>query len=249
MKRILTAIVLVAIATAALRSLGLAPTAKASSNVTVYLPLAMGGSGGQTSTPTPEPTPTHVDPAQLKADVVTAVNVERQKAGCALVAANVDLASGAQMWSDYLAAHNTLSHSFALDADWYLHHGYTRTDWLYENIAGGTDTGAQTVALWMSDEGHKAAILAGCANTSTSFDIGVGVNANRWTLAIGELYNERMPDTTTAQAPMRGCLRCVFAALRAIVCRLRPPHAEVPHARSTFQATRSCRSSTCYQSL
>nr|MDQ2998576.1 hypothetical protein [Chloroflexota bacterium] len=93
MKCILTAIVLVGITTAALSSLGHTPTTKASANATVYLPLAMGGSGAQTSTPTPHPTPPHVDPAQLKADVIAAVNAERQQAGCALVTENVDLAT------------------------------------------------------------------------------------------------------------------------------------------------------------
>ena len=193
MKRILSAIVLVAIATAALSNLGHAPSAKASANDTVYLPLVMGGAGTQTSTPTPEPTPeptpTTVDPAQLKADVIAAVNAERAKAGCALVTENVDLGNGAQAWSDYMVAHNTLSHSFALDANWYVEHGYTRTDWLYENVAAGPRTGTDVVAVWMSDEGHKATILAGCANTTHPFDVGIGFTNDRWVLAIGELHD------------------------------------------------------------
>ncbi|MDQ2998577.1 MAG: hypothetical protein M3R61_16195 [Chloroflexota bacterium] len=54
----------------------------------------------------------------------------------------------------------------------------------------------------MSDEGHKAAILAGCANTTHTFDIGIGWQYHTWVLAIGELYNERMLDTPTARVPM-----------------------------------------------
>jgi uncharacterized protein YkwD len=193
MKRILSAIVLVAIATAALSNLRHTPSAKASSNDTVYLPLAMGGSDAQTSTPTPEPTPeptpTTVDPAQLKADVIAAVNAERQNAGCAPGVEKASLSTAAQAWSDYMVANNVFGHSFALDANWYVEHGYMRTDWLSENVNVGPHSGADAVALWMSDEGHKAAILAGCANRSNTFDVGVGFNNYRWTLAIGELHD------------------------------------------------------------
>ena len=193
MKRFFTAFVLVAIATAALSNLGHTPSAKTSSNYTVYLPLAMGGSGNQTSTPTPEPTPeptpATVDPAQLKADAIAAVNAERQKAGCAPVTENVDLGNGAQAWADYMVANNVFGHSFALDANWYVEHGYTRSDWLYENVNVGPHSGADAVALWMSDEGHKAVILAGCANMTHTFDVGVGFNNYRWVLAIGELHD------------------------------------------------------------
>ena len=192
MKRFFTAFVLVAIATAALSNLGNTPSAKTSSNDTVYLPLAMGGSDTQTSTPTPEPTPeptpATVDPAQLKADAIAAVNAERQKAGCAPVTENVDLGNGAQAWADYMVA-NGYGHSFALDASWYVEHGYTRSDWLYENVAAGYPDAASVVAAWMSDEGHKAVILAGCANTTHTFDIGVGYNNHAWVLAIGELHD------------------------------------------------------------
>ena len=187
MKRILTTIALIAIAAYALSNLFLTPTTKAGSNYSVYLPMVTNGSNGQSTnpTPTPEPTPT-VDPAQLKADVIVAVNNERAKAGCAPVSAQADLGNGAQAWADYMLA-NGYGHSFALDADWYLKHGYTRTDWISENIAGGGSP-TQVVATWMSSEAHRAVILTGCANTDHTFDIGVGYNSN-WVLAIGELHN------------------------------------------------------------
>ncbi len=193
MKRILTTIALIAIAAYALSNLFLTPTAKAGSNYTVYLPMLANGSNGQPSNPTPTPEPTTtptptVDPAQLKADAIAAVNSERAKAGCAPVSAQADLANGAQAWADYMVA-NGYGHSFAVDANWYVEHGYTRTDWLSENIAAGYFDAASVVAAWMSDEGHKAVILAGCANTTHTFDVGVGYNNHAWVLAIGELYN------------------------------------------------------------
>lgn len=189
MKRILTTIVLIAIAVCILSNLFHTPKAKAGSNYTVYLPMLANDSNGQSTNPTPEPTTTPtptVDPAQLKADLIAAVNNERAKAGCAPVSAQADLANGAQAWADYMLA-NGYGHSFALDADWYLKHGYTRTDWVSENIAG-SGSPAQVVAAWMSSEAHRAVILAGCANTDHAFDIGVGYNSN-WVLAIGELHN------------------------------------------------------------
>jgi uncharacterized protein YkwD len=192
MKGKLTTIVLIAIAAYALSNLFHTFTAKAGSNYSVYLPVVTNGSNGQSSNPTPTPEPTTtptVDPAQLKADVIVAVNNERAKAGCAPVSAQADLGNGAQAWADYMVANNTYGHSFALDANWYMEHGYTRTDWVSENVAAGPRTGADVVALWMSDEGHKAVILTGCANTSNTFDIGVGFNTYDWVLAIGELHN------------------------------------------------------------
>jgi len=187
MKRILPAIVLIAIAACILSKLLHTPTTKAGSNYSVYLPMLANGSNGQSTNPTPEPTTTPtVDPAQLKADLIAAVNNERAKAGCALASAQADLGNGAQAWADYMLA-NGYGHSFALDADWYLKHGYTRTDWVSENIAG-SGSPAQVVAAWMSSDAHRAVILTGCANTDHAFDIGVGYNSN-WVLAIGELHN------------------------------------------------------------
>jgi uncharacterized protein YkwD len=184
MKRILPAIVLIAIAAYAVMSATHARTTRADSEFVAHLPLiANGAAGGQ---PTPQPTPQPVDPAQLKAEVIAAVNAERQNAGCALVSAQADLGNGAQAWADYMLA-NGYGHSFALDADWYLKHGYTRTDWVSENIAG-SGSPAQVVAAWMSSDAHRAVILTGCANTDHAFDIGVGYNSN-WVLAIGELHN------------------------------------------------------------
>jgi uncharacterized protein YkwD len=155
----------------------------------VYIPLIAKGAHSQPGTPTPVPTQPPVDPAQKHAEVIAAVNDERAKAGCALVVEDATLTAAAQAWSDYMVANNVINHSVYIDVDWYLNHGYTRTDWVSENIAGGPNTGGAAVALWMSDEGHKAAILEGCANTSSIFDIGVGYNNQAWTLAIGELHD------------------------------------------------------------
>jgi uncharacterized protein YkwD len=167
------------------------PTTKADSNPDLYVALILRSSDGSEPTPqpTPEPTRQPIDTAQLKADTIAAVNVERAKAGCAPVSENVDLGNGAQAWSDYMVEHNHIHHSFTIDADWYLNHGYIRSDWVSENVAAGPRTGADVVTLWMSDEGHKATILIGCANTTHTFDAGVGFTDYRWTLAIGELHD------------------------------------------------------------
>ena len=190
MKKLIPAIVLIAIAAAVLFN---RPSARAvdEARFFIYLPLVINSSTGGSATPTPQPTPTQppIDPAQLKADAIAAVNSERQQAGCALVSANADLGNGAQAWADYMVANNVIGHSFTLDANWYVEHGYTRTDWVSENVNVGAHSGADAVALWMSDEGHKAVILAGCANTTNTFDIGVGFNNYRWVLAIGELHD------------------------------------------------------------
>jgi uncharacterized protein YkwD len=161
------------------------------SKFSVYVPLITNGSDSQLGNPTPQPTSTQppVDLAQLKADAIAAVNNERAKAGCAPVNGQADLDNGAQAWADYLVTHNIYAHSDTVDINWYLNHGYTRSDWLYENVAAGPRTGAGVVALWMSDEGHEAAILAGCSNTSHTFDIAIGLNNYRWVLAIGELHD------------------------------------------------------------
>jgi uncharacterized protein YkwD len=155
----------------------------------VYVPLIAKDAHSQPGTPTPVPTQQPVDPAQKRAEVIAAVNAERATAGCALVVEDATLTTAAQAWSDYMVAHNIINHSDTNDVSWYLNHGYTRTDWVYENIAGGPSTGGAAVALWISDEGHKGAILAGCTNTSSIFDIGVGYNNQAWTLAIGELHD------------------------------------------------------------
>lgn len=158
----------------------------------VYLAIILNGpAGGATSSPTPEPTPvptpTPVVPADLKAQVIAAVNAERQNVGCPIVVEDAALMAGAQAWVDYMVANNYLNHSATIDADWYLNHGYTRTDWVSENIAGGPRTGADAVALWMSDPPHKATVLTGCDGTNTIFDVGVGYNSYTWVLVIGEL--------------------------------------------------------------
>ena len=192
MKKFILAIVLIAVTAYAMAAVFITTAAIADSQFVVNLPLIMNGASGQTTNPTPTPQPTTTptaDPAQLKADLIAAVNNERAKAGCAPASAQADLGNGAQAWADYMVANNAYDHSVFVDVDWYLHHGYTRSDWLSENVAAGPHTGADVVALWMSDEGHKAAVLAGCANTSHTFDIGIGFNNYRWVLAIGELHD------------------------------------------------------------
>jgi uncharacterized protein YkwD len=151
----------------------------------VYIPLAVKSSDGNIPSPTPQP----ADPIQRRAEVIAAVNVERVRAGCAPVIEDAALASAAQAWTDYMVQHNILAHSSTIDFNWYANHGYTATDWVSENIAGGQDTGAEAVADWMDDEAHRAIVLQSCANTNSTFHIGVGWQFHTWTLAIGELHN------------------------------------------------------------
>ena len=154
----------------------------------VYLPFVIKSLDGSNA-PTPEPTVTSPDLAMLRTQTIAAVNAERQKAGCALVAEEPSLTQAAQAWSDYMAAHHIIAHSTYVHADWYGTHGYTETDWVSEAIAGGLNTGDAVVALWMSDPPHKAIILTSCENTAGTFHVGVGYNDQAWTLAIGELHN------------------------------------------------------------
>jgi uncharacterized protein YkwD len=151
----------------------------------VYIPLVVKSSDGNIPDPTPQPT----DPAQKRAEVIAAVNIERDRAGCAPIIEDAALTSAAQAWTDYLVEHNILAHSSTVDFNWYGNHGYTATDWVSENIAGGTDTGSETVALWMDSPAHRATLLQSCANTSGIFHIGVGWQFHTWTLAIGELHD------------------------------------------------------------
>lgn len=151
----------------------------------VYIPLVAKSSDSDFPSPTPQPT----DPAQKRAEVITAVNAERDHAGCAPVIEDTALTSAAQAWTDYMVEHNILAHSSTVDFNWYANHSYTATDWISENIAGGQDTGAEAVADWMDDEAHRATVLQSCANTDSTFHIGVGWQFHAWTLAIGELHN------------------------------------------------------------
>ena len=185
MKQPIVITAIAAIIAAAAMHLFAALTATADITFFVYAPLVMANGNGTVSTPTPTP----VDPAAMRAEVITAVNAERAKAGCAAVVEDATLMAAAQAWTDYMVAHTILAHSSDVDYEWYPNHGYTATDWVSENIAGGQDTGAEAVADWMDDAGHRAVVLQSCANTSGTFQVGVGWQFHTWTLAIGELHN------------------------------------------------------------
>jgi uncharacterized protein YkwD len=134
------------------------------------------------------PTLPPVEPATLRAQVIQAVNAERANVGCTPATENADLTGGAQAWHDYMEQYSYFNHSSTVDANWYANHGYNQTDWVMENLGFGQDTGAQVVADWMQDEGHRNTVLWGCSDPPTTFDIGVGVGDHAWVLAIGELH-------------------------------------------------------------
>ena len=86
-------------------------------------------------------------------------------------------------------------------------HGYTRTDWVSENVAAGPRTGADVVALWMSDEGHKAVILT----------VDAPYNSHRERLLrnreAGQVPGQGA--ATTPSAPRRGSRRTASSARSA----------------------------------
>ena len=189
MQKYITAIALITMTAVALLGLSHTHLIKAGSDTEVYLPLIVNASNSSLpASPTPVPTLPPVDPATLRAQVIQAVNAERAKVGCASVVESVALDAATQEWNDYMLAHNYFDHSGTVDANWYLNHGYTATDWIMENLASGSDSGDQVVTLWMQDAGHRDTILQGCTDGGSTVEVGVGVSYHLWVMATGELH-------------------------------------------------------------
>lgn len=117
--------------------------------------------------------------AQARADVITAVNAERRRAGCAALASDSRLTKAAQGHAGDMAANNYFSHTGrngSTFGDRIRATGATfRTGG--ENIAKGQRSAAAVMASWMASSGHRRNIL-NCAFTR----IGVGFDArgNYW---------------------------------------------------------------------
>ncbi|MPY58588.1 CAP domain-containing protein [Streptomyces spongiae] len=133
------------------------------------------------STPTASTTAASADELTT---LVTLVNEERAKAGCAAVTVNEKLTKAAQDHSQDMADHGTLSHTGSDGSsftDRYERVGYS---WSTggENIAAGYTTPESVMAGWMASSGHKANIL-NCAFE----EIGVGLaqSGNYWTQDFG----------------------------------------------------------------
>ncbi|MCD0485161.1 CAP domain-containing protein [Streptacidiphilus sp. ASG 303] len=129
-------------------------------------------------------TPTATAPSGPTARVVTLVNAERKKAGCAPLAVNARLTAAAQAHSEDMAAHRTMSHtgSDGSSPDQRITRaGYTWSSY-GENVAYGYGTPESVMAGWMSSPGHKRNIL------DCSFkEIGVGLAqpGDYWTQDFG----------------------------------------------------------------
>ncbi|GEC05469.1 hypothetical protein SSP24_31240 [Streptomyces spinoverrucosus] len=141
----------------------------------------------QSSTPTATSPSTSDAPAAASSAVqrvVTLVNSERGKAGCAPVKLNAQLTKAAQDHSADMASHRTMSHTGSDGSnpgDRITKAGYAWSTY-GENVAYGYSSPEQVMAGWMSSPGHKRNIL-NCAFK----EIGVGLAqpGNYWTQDFG----------------------------------------------------------------
>ncbi|KDN19474.1 CAP domain-containing protein [Amycolatopsis rifamycinica] len=135
---------------------------------------------------TPPPSTSEAPPPSTKAaarvapsvtaQVITLVNDERGKAGCAPLTEESHVTKAAQDFSDQMSAENFFSHT-SPDGTTFDQRikqaGYPKPG--AENIARGQTSAAQVMDSWMNSEGHRANIL----NCSLK-KIGVGVTTAGW---------------------------------------------------------------------
>ena len=133
------------------------------------------------SSDTPSPTSTKTVASanaggSTAAQVISLVNNERAKAGCAPLAEEEHLTKAAQNYSDQMSAGNFFSHT-SPDGTTFDQRikaaGYPKPG--AENIAKGQTSAAQVMNDWMHSDGHRANIL-NCSLTK----IGVGVTTAGW---------------------------------------------------------------------
>lgn len=106
--------------------------------------------------------------------VLTLVNAERRKAGCAPVRLDPRLTAAAQKHSADMAANNYFSHTGRGGSSFVARiraEGYPTAR--SENIAAGNPTAEATMRQWMGSAGHRRNIL-----DCTAKDMGVGVATN-----------------------------------------------------------------------
>jgi uncharacterized protein YkwD len=99
-------------------------------------------------------------PSSVADQVLTLVNAERRKAGCAPVRLDPRLTAAALGHSRQMADKNFFSHTSpngATFVDRIKAQGYPRPR--SENIAAGNTTAAATMKQWMNSPGHRANIL------------------------------------------------------------------------------------------
>jgi len=125
--------------------------------------------------PTPTPTSAPTGNTALEAEVVTIVNTERAKAGCAALTTDDRLIAAARGHSADMAARGYFSHTTPEGIEFSTRITSAGYRWSSagENIAKGQRTAAEVMTSWMNSAGHKANILnCGFKN------LGVGVAAD-----------------------------------------------------------------------
>jgi uncharacterized protein YkwD len=99
--------------------------------------------------------------AGFAAEVIDLVNRERATAGCPALVANDTLMSIAQAHSHDMASNNFFAHTGSDGRTTFQR--MSDAGYLYrraaENVAAGTFSAAETIALWMDSPGHRANIL------------------------------------------------------------------------------------------
>ncbi len=154
-----------------------APTSPPPTTTPPAAPASPSAPAATSPTPTPTPTPTGAPTGNtaLEAEVVTIVNTERAKAGCAALTADDRLTAAARGHSADMAARGYFSHTTPEGVAFSTRITSAGYRWSNagENIAKGQRTPAEVMTSWMNSAGHKANILnCGFKN------IGVGVVAD-----------------------------------------------------------------------
>jgi uncharacterized protein YkwD len=129
--------------------------------------------------PTPVPTPSPTPPPG--ADLVTLHNRYRATHGLPPLTANPHLMSSAQAHADDMAARGVLGHTGSDGSSPFQRMTRAGYSWsaAAENIARGSLTPAQVMALWESDLSHWVNIMGPYR------DIGIGRNGDFWCVDFG----------------------------------------------------------------
>ena len=146
------------------------PTARPSPVPTSAKPKATRRPATTTTRPAPKPV-LDGDPS-FEGTVLTLVNQERAKAGCAKLSQDSRLVEAARAHSADMAARNYFDHTTpeGVTFDKRITNAGYRFSRAAENIAAGQSSPASVMQSWMNSSGHRANIL-NCGLT----DLGVGV--------------------------------------------------------------------------
>lgn len=167
------------------------PTATATATPTATATVTVTPTATKTATPTASATPTPtltptaeppVDLPSLRQQVLARINEARRAAGCPLAVEYAPLTSGAQAWSQHMAAMGASGYS---PMGWYQHYGYTSPRLgPGEAVESGPQTPDEVVQAWLNTPSHRK-ILLDCPYTTYHYEAGIGMSASRWTFALG----------------------------------------------------------------